>query len=86
MPDANDELAEPVVWAIFASRIEVLPNSQLKDLKNATEITARGMAVLIVKPTRKPRYAFALPKSTPKTAPTRRAFILKSLISAVAGI
>jgi hypothetical protein len=55
IPEARDELADPVVWDIFAYRIVDFPNNQLKDLKKATEITARGMAVLMVRPTRNPK-------------------------------
>jgi hypothetical protein len=55
IPEARDELADPVVWAMLHSKIELLPRSGAKTLNMATEITARGMAVDIVKPTLSPR-------------------------------
>jgi len=55
IPEASEELAEPVVWAMLASKMEALPQIFSNDLKSATDITASGMAVLMVSPTRKPR-------------------------------
>jgi hypothetical protein len=54
-PEAREELAEPVVWAMLQSRIELFPRRGRNALKTATEITARGIAVEIVSPTLKPR-------------------------------
>lgn len=54
-PEANEELADPVVWAILQSKIVLFPRIGLNALNTATEITARGMAVDIVSPTLNPR-------------------------------
>ncbi len=54
IPDAKEELADPVVCAILASRIVLFPKRGDRALKTATEITARGIDVEIVSPTLKP--------------------------------
>ena len=55
IPEAREELAEPVVWDILHSRMVEGPKTGFNNFKIATEITARGMAVLMVSPTFKPR-------------------------------
>ncbi len=54
-PEANEELAEPVVWAILQSKIVLFPRIGPNALNTATEITASGMAVDMVSPTLNPR-------------------------------
>jgi hypothetical protein len=54
-PDAKEELAEPVVWAMLLSKMELFPRIGVKTLNTATAMTAKGMAVEIVRPTCKPR-------------------------------
>jgi hypothetical protein len=48
--------------------------------KMATETTASGIAVLMVRPTLNPRYALALPKTAPKNTPRMTVLGLKSFI------
>ncbi len=55
IPEAKEELAEPVVWAILQSKIVLFPRIGLNALNTATEITARGIAVDIVNPTLNPK-------------------------------
>ncbi len=55
IPEANEELADPVVCEMLFSRIVEEPSSGLRMRKKATDTTARGIAVLIVNPTRRPR-------------------------------
>ena len=55
IPEARDELADPVVWAMLHSKMELFPIRGVNTLNMATEMTARGIAVEIVSPTRNPR-------------------------------
>jgi hypothetical protein len=41
IPEAREELAEPVVWAILQSKIVLFPMIGLNALNTATEITAK---------------------------------------------
>ena len=50
-PDASDELADPIVWDMFASRIVCcVPNPARKDANTTTVKTAIGIDVLMVNP------------------------------------
>ena len=55
IPDAKEELAEPVVWEILHSKIVDFPMIGDNIRNIATDTTARGIAVLIVSPTLNPR-------------------------------
>ncbi len=55
MPEASDELAEPVVWAILQSKMVLFPKTGVSALKTATAMTAKGIAVEMVKPTLSPK-------------------------------
>ena len=68
-PEANDELAEPVVWERLLSSMVALPVNLPKSRKNPMVITATGMEVETVNPARSPRYAFAAPNKMPKIIP-----------------
>lgn len=70
VPEASEELAEPMVCERFASRIEPLIFSRRK---KATVSTAMGIEVATVSPTLRPRYALAAPKRMPKTTPAAAA-------------
>ena len=75
VPVASDVEAEPIVCDRFASRIVPFrPNSR----KTATVITAAGIDADTVMPTRRPRYAFAAPKTMPSTTPATTAFTVNS--------
>ena len=54
-PDAREEAAEPVVWAMFVSRMPTFPHRPRVTRKKATAMTASGIDVEIVRPTRRPR-------------------------------
>ncbi len=54
-PEATDELAEPMVWDILASRMLCLPPKTLAMRKATTVSTATGMEVLMVRPALRPR-------------------------------
>ena len=53
VPEARDELADPIVWERFASRITG-PRAW-RARKSATVSTAMGIEVETVRPTRRPR-------------------------------
>ena len=55
IPDANDELADPVVWEMLHSRMVDLPKTGFSTRRIATDTTANGIAVLMVNPTNRPR-------------------------------
>jgi hypothetical protein len=55
IPEAKDELADPTVWDMLCSRMVVRPKRPRAARKNAIVMTAMGMEVLIVSPTRSPR-------------------------------
>ena len=75
VPVASDELAEPTVWEMFASRM----TSRCRIKRNsATVSTAMGIEVETVRPTRRPRYAFAAPNTMPKTIPAMTARTVNS--------
>ena len=77
-PEASDELADPVVAAMFCSSTFDEPRIGVNNLKTATETMANGIAVEMVKPTRKPKYALADPKTMPKRMPAKTALKVKS--------
>ena len=66
VPEASAVEADPIVWEMFASRI-VPPRPSTR--KTATAITAAGIEAETVRPTRRPRYALAAPKTRPRTTP-----------------
>src|ERR1041385_4217833 len=83
VPVASDELAEPMVCEMFASRI----TSRRRISRNsATVSTAMGIEVETVSPTRSPRYAFAAPKSRPKTIPATTARAVNAVTDSREGI
>jgi len=55
VPEASDDEADPAVCPILTSRIEALPMTGRRAAKAATMMTASGMEVLMVRPTRRPR-------------------------------
>ena len=55
VPDASDELAEPIVCDMLASRIIPRPPWRAMARKSATVRTAMGIEVETVRPTRRPR-------------------------------
>ena len=66
-PAARDSPAEPMVCTRLFSRIE----SRFKMMRIIPiERTAAGIEAETVMPTRRPRYAFAAPKSTARTIPS----------------
>ena len=67
-PAAIDSPIEPMVRAMFSSRIEPL-NSR----STAMPMMAAGYVAAIVMPARSPRYAFAAPRITVMTRPRRTA-------------
>jgi hypothetical protein len=71
VPDASDELAEPMVCDRLAS--SSIPRPPPSTRKSATVSTAIGIEVETVRPTRRPRYALAAPKSRPRTRPATTA-------------
>src|SRR4051812_16780007 len=78
VPVASDELADPIVCEMFASRI--MPLRRLGISRNsATVSTAIGIDVDTVSPTFNPRYAFAAPKITPKKIPATTARVVNSM-------
>ena len=54
-PDATDELAEPIVCDMFASRMLCCMPKALNNRKATTVSTATGIEVLIVSPALRPR-------------------------------
>lgn len=68
-PDASEELADPVVCDMLASRIVVDPRNLRAIRKNPTVMTATGIDVDTVMPASKPRYALAAPKRIPNMTP-----------------
>jgi hypothetical protein len=54
VPAASDELADPIVWDMFASRMTP-PDRGLIRRNAATVSTAMGIEVETVSPTRSPR-------------------------------
>ncbi len=84
VPEASDELAEPIVCDMFASRI--IPPGRLPMTRNAATVsTAMGIDVDTVSPTRRPRYALAAPKRTPKTIPATAARRVNSATDSLRG-
>ena len=77
-PLATELEEEPTVCAMLASSMLAVPPIFLNAWKAATVITATGMDVLIVKPARKPRYAFAAPKRMPNKTPKNKALTVNS--------
>src|SRR4029079_18006535 len=71
VPEASEELADPIVCERFASRMTG-PRAR-RARKRATVRTAIGMDVETVRPTRRPRYALAAPNTRPKTTPAAAA-------------
>ena len=55
VPEASDELAEPIVCDMLASRIIPRPRAEEGSRKKATVRTAMGIDVETVRPTRRPR-------------------------------
>ena len=74
-PVASEVDAEPIVCERFASRIEPFAP---KSRKSATVMTAAGIEAETVRPTRRPRYAFAAPKTRPRTTPAATALAVNS--------
>ena len=75
VPLASDVEAEPMVCDRFASRI--VP--RVRNRRNsATVMTAAGIDAETVRPTRRPRYALAAPKTIPRRTPAMTAFNVNS--------
>ena len=66
-PAARDSPAEPIVYTILLSRMEFF---FMMIRMIAMEITAAGMEADTVRPTRRPKYAFAAPKIIANRTPT----------------
>ena len=81
-PVASDVEAEPIVCERFASRMEPFAP---KSRKSATVMTAAGIDAETVSPTRRPRYAFAAPKTRPRTTPAATAFAVNSGMDSPSG-
>jgi hypothetical protein len=77
VPEVSEVEAEPTVCERFASRI--VPRSR-RSLKIATVMTAAGIEAATVIPTRSPRYAFAAPKTIPRTTPVATALAVNSAV------
>ena len=75
VPVASAVEAEPIVCEMFASRIVPFRPSTRK---TATVRTAAGIEADTVSPTRRPRYAFAAPKTSPSATPVTTAFAVNS--------
>jgi hypothetical protein len=77
-PDATDELADPMVCDMLASRMLCcIPNAL--NSRNATTVsTATGIDVLIVNPAFRPRYVLAAPKMIPNKIPDTAALTVNS--------
>ena len=55
IPEATDELAEPIVCDMFASRMLLCAPKARSNRKTTTVNTATGIEVLIVRPAFRPR-------------------------------
>ena len=75
VPDASEELALPIVCARFASST-VPPRAKTRNA--ATDSTAIGIEVETVSAALSPMYAFAAPKTIPKTSPQATALNVSS--------
>ena len=82
-PAATDSPAEPIVWTRLFSRMESL---RRMTRMIPMEITAAGIEAEIVIPTRRPRYAFAAPKTMASRIPIRREVTVNSGTTRSAGI
>ena len=82
-PAARDSPAEPIVWTRLFSRMEsLLRITRMIPM----EITAAGIEAEIVIPTRRPRYAFAAPKTIARRQPIRADVTVNSGTILSAGI
>src|SRR5256886_8751181 len=68
-PAATESLADPVVWTMLFSRIDVRPRAR----KIVIESTAMGMEELTVSPILSARYTLEALKINPSTTPRMRA-------------
>src|SRR5262245_19435769 len=75
VPLASEVEADPIVCDRLASRI--VPRAR-NSRKSATVITAAGIDAETVRPTLRPRYAFAAPSMMPSTTPATTALAVNS--------
>src|SRR5206468_12484344 len=81
-PAATESLADPVVWTMLFSRIDVRPRAR----KIVIESTAMGMEELTVSPILSARYTLEALKINPSTTPRMRARGVSSAGKWVAGM
>src|SRR5437773_10050277 len=81
-PAATESLADPVVWTMLFSRIEVRPRAR----KIVIESTAMGMEELTVSPILSARYTLEALQINPSTTPRMRARGVRSAGKRVAGL
>src|SRR2546430_17439979 len=81
-PAATESLADPVVWTMLFSRIDVRPRAR----KIVIESTAMGMEELTVSPILSARDTLEALKINPSTTPRMRARVVSSAGKCVAEV